>query len=256
MLKERKEPDGGKVTLPGLFSALWDFVLPPRCMACGKQGGGTMCPACADTIRRMGDTVCPVCGKELPPGALSNVPCSQCRRNPRQFTTCRSALKYTGAAAEAMKKYKFSGRRHYWRFFAARMSEYWVERPALFPEAGSLNCIVPVPMHWRRLMARKYNQSELLAAGLGRAMRVPVRKALVRTRHGKPQWKLKKYEERRRNVRGAFAVRGRAAVEGRRIMLVDDVYTTGATADECSRMLMERGAEAVHVFTLARRTFD
>jgi ComF family protein len=116
----------------------------------------------------------------------------------------------------------------------------------------NLDCIVPVPLHPKRLRWRGFNQAVVLGKELSRAWHVPIDPfVLVRTRPTVPQTELRE-EERRKNVRGAFAVDDGASLENRTLLLLDDVYTSGATVNECARALRRAGAKAVHVLTLAR----
>jgi competence protein ComFC len=115
--------------------------------------------------------------------------------------------------------------------------------------------IIPVPLHPRRLRWRGFNQSVLLARQIGRAYNVPLDCfALYRKMDTPPQTQLPE-EERRKNMRGAFALSGKTAVKGKCLLLVDDVYTSGATVNECSRVLKQGGARAVFVLTLARAVY-
>ncbi len=120
------------------------------------------------------------------------------------------------------------------------------------PEIGPVDFLIPVPLHWTRRWRRGFNQSEAIAAELGRLAGVPaMQRNLIRIRRTRRQTALEP-GERMRNVEHAFALAEPAALDGRRVLLIDDVFTTGATANVCARVLKEAGAEAVHVFTFAR----
>jgi ComF family protein len=135
------------------------------------------------------------------------------------------------------------------------MINYWKTNSEMFPDPKTLNFIVPVPLHPRRRRERGFNQSELLAAAIGGAFRLPVRKILKRQRSDPPQSTLG-IKERQKNIRGAFSVTGLKSLDGTNTLLIDDIFTTGATASECARTLKEHGADAVYVYTLARRDFQ
>ncbi len=123
--------------------------------------------------------------------------------------------------------------------------------PAVLP-VEVVDCLVPVPLHPTREAERGFNQSMLLARRVSRRWGIPVRpRALRRQRFTRPQTDLDA-DERRRNVRGAFALSRRAAVDGRHVLLIDDVFTTGATVSECARVLLDAGAATVGVLTVAR----
>jgi ComF family protein len=121
-----------------------------------------------------------------------------------------------------------------------------------FLEANPIDLIIPVPLHPKRLRWRGFNQSLLLARQVSRMYEVPVDPFLLyRSRETPPQTQLTE-EERRKNVRGAFAMDAAKPLKGKSVLLVDDVYTSGATVNECSRVLVRGGAKTVHVLTLAR----
>jgi ComF family protein len=152
---------------------------------------------------------------------------------------------YRNGIAGALRRFKYQGETNLIGVFTALWQRLESDR---IP--GEL--IVPIPLHPRRLRQRGFNQAVLLARPLGRMLGIATYpRVLKRVRNTPPQVNLKP-EERRKNVRGAFAVSERQRVYGREVIVVDDVYTTGATVQECAKVLKKAGAEAVHVLTLAR----
>jgi len=149
---------------------------------------------------------------------------------------------------EAISRFKFGGVARLARPLGALLADY---ADPEFP-FSAVDLIIPVPLHPRRLRERGFNQSLLLARQVGKRRSIPLNfTALHRTRQTQPQTQLSG-AERRKNVRGAFEVRQAEVVGGKRILLVDDVFTTGATVQECASVLGEAGASEVHVLTLAR----
>jgi ComF family protein len=176
--------------------------------------------------------------------------CGECRLDPPPFGVCRSPGLYEGGLKQCIHLFKYDGRRELARPFGLLMAEC-VSRE--FREVG-FDALVPVPLHRSKLHARGFNQAELLARELGRRMGVPVaNRALVRLEARDPQSTLTR-AARLENIRGLFAVSDRERVAGRRFLLIDDVFTTGATVDECVRVLLKNGAVAVDVCTLAITT--
>jgi len=231
-----------------------DAVLPMRCLRCGAAieadgaSGGAVCSECWRLLRFLAAPACACCGYpfefETPPGTL----CAACRRRLPDFARARAVFAYDDVSRGLILSFKHADRIH-----GAPAFGRWLARAgaALTPDA---DLIVPVPLHRWRLFARRYNQSALLAHALGRAVDRPVAvDLLVRRRRTPPQGRLSR-SARIRNMRGAFAVRPRwrARLRGARILLVDDVLTTGATAEACARALVRAGANAVDVLTLAR----
>ncbi|HSK41461.1 MAG TPA: ComF family protein [Arenibaculum sp.] len=244
--------------LRGTGRLLLDMVLPPRCLGCGTvvDAQGTLCVRCCERPTFLGQPWCRRCGRPFELAAHSNpcadadadILCGPCLAGPPPFGRARSVLAYDDASRRLVLKFK-----HADQIFAAPAYGAWLARTGadLLREADLL---VPVPLHRRRLFARRYNQSALLALAAGRLAGVPVRPdLLVRRRPTRPQGGLTR-DGRRRNVAAAFAVRPSRVgqLAGRTVVLVDDVLTTGATVSECVRVLKRAGAREVHVLTLAR----
>jgi len=156
---------------------------------------------------------------------------------------------YQGVLVEAIQLFKYQAKTKLSRYLAACMCEEARKMPEV---QGGLDIVLPVPLHPTRLRQREFNQSLLLAHELSRGLKLPlVFDVLERSRWTRPQVELNG-EERRANVRKAFVVKRSARIEGLRVLLIDDVYTTGATVNECAKVLKKARAKAVHVLTLAR----
>jgi ComF family protein len=166
----------------------------------------------------------------------------------KYFTMVRALGSYEGSLQEAIHRWKYEGKTSLNPFFVEWMAEgltrYW--DPNLF------DLLIPVPLHIQRLRERGFNQALLLVKELSRRTGIPYRKRILQKRTNTiPQVNLSG-AEREKGVKGAFHVIGREGLEGKCILLVDDVYTTGATVNECSKVLLAGGAERVDVLTLAR----
>lgn len=236
--------------LRGAATAVLDALLPPRCAACGEavDRPRTLCLGCWSALVFVTHPLCAVCGdpfETAPPGAPV---CGDCLASPPAWRRGRSALRYDDASRPLVLGFKHGDRLH-----LASLLAGWLRASGAELLAGC-DVIVPVPLHWRRLIARRYNQAAVLAHALGRPAGIAVSDcALVRVKRTPSQGQLSK-SQRARNVQGAFRVREarRLEVAGRRVLLVDDVLTSGATADACTRALLRAGAASVDLLTLAR----
>ncbi|MDD5557065.1 MAG: ComF family protein [bacterium] len=239
------------------FAAVWrgalNLVFPSHCALCGTPLEPDLppglCGRCWERLPRIGQPFCPRCGR--PVAGRAPVPlegaCGGCRIREPVFRVCRSAGLYEGALRDCVHLLKYDGRRELAPVLARLMAESALEGlPGPPPEA-----LVPVPLGRGRRRERGYNQAELIARDLGRRMGIPVMgRALARVREGPPQSTLTR-AARIENIRGAFLARAEA-VRGGRLVLIDDVYTTGATTDACVRALLRAGAASVDVCTAAR----
>ncbi len=227
-----------------------DGILPPRCLSCGVSVDrqGHLCADCWKALTLLGPPCCSRCGypfeHDMPPGTV----CGACTNRPPRFMRARAVFRYDDASRTLILRFKHADELH-----GAPAFGQWLAR------AGADLCrdadlIAPVPLHRWRLLARRYNQAALLAQSLSRISGTPVAVDLLKRRRRTPPQGRLSAPARRRNVRGAFALRPGASkfLQGGRILLVDDVLTTGATADECARVLAASGAAAVDVLTLAR----
>ncbi len=207
------------------FKALSDLLFPPRCVFCRKR------------LETQG--LCPECEARLPR-------CGAVGSGGEFFSSAAAPLYYEGAVRAAVLRYKFKNRRGYAKTFSRLMASCAGEELA-----GRFDMITWVPVSRQRLHKRGFDQSELLARGVAENLGMELTPALRKRRHTGANSALDGREARAANVLGAFEAREPGLVRGRRVLLVDDIYTTGATLSECARVLLIAGAEDVVCLTCA-----
>lgn len=237
--------------LPRLWAGLIALIYPPLCPVCAEPvaGGAGLCPTCWTAIHFLDGAVCSQCGTpfEVDPG--SPTLCAACLAKPPAYAAARAVMRYDDASKPPILALKHADRLD----LAPTLSE-WMARTgrAMLAEA---DLIVPVPLHWRRLWKRRYNQSAELARPLARKAGIVFAPEVLSRRRPTPsQGEMPSAKARRRNVLGAFRVppRRKPDVAGKTVLVIDDVMTTGATAEACTRALMRAGAKKVYVLALAR----
>ena len=217
---------------------LLELLFPPRCVAC-QRVGEWFCPACRARIERIPPPWCRRCGRPLPSGD-----CSYCRHADLDIDGLRAMAFFEGALREAIHAFKYKRRPELASCFGVLLNDYLAAQPL------PADVIVPVPLHPERERTRGYNQSLLIARELAVYQNLPMwYNVIKRTRATSPQVELDA-AARRENVHDAFEATEEVA--GRRVLLIDDVCTTGATMDACSRALKQRGAKSVWGLALAR----
>lgn len=235
-----------------LIKALLDILFPPLCHCCKSfipgQAEIHICADCEEKIRVIDSPLCPVCG--LPharEGGIDHL-CGTCLTTSRPFERARSALRFEGPVQDLIHRFKYGKKAHLSRplgLLASRFLE------CLRTDA-SADLVVPVPLHDRRLMERGFNQAQLIGAVLAKRWKIPLSvDNLRRIRWTEPQTGLAA-ADREKNVRGAFGVVRPERFDGKRLLLIDDVFTTGSTVTECARAMKRAGAREVSVLTVAR----
>ena len=228
--------------------AIVDAVLPPRCLACGETVSepDSLCGRCWSSITFFAPPYCSICGLPFPYPMGEGAVCASCARERVSWDRARAVMRYDKNSRRLVLSLKHGDRTH-----LARALGLWMHRAGGEILDGA-DLIFPVPLHWTRLFTRRYNQAGLLAHAIRAAGGPPVAPDwLVRRRRTPSQGRLGSLA-RARNVRGAFQLRPGRSVHGKRVVIIDDVLTTGATVEECARVLRRAGAEWVGVLTLAR----
>jgi ComF family protein len=227
-----------------------DLLLPPLCLSCDAPVGAhrTLCPACWSRIHFIAAPFCTTCGApfEVPMGEAAL--CGSCILEPPEFTAARAPMLYDEASKRIVLGFKHADRTHPAPALAGWMhragAEFW----------NDADFVAPVPLHRWRFFRRRYNQAALLAQQLGRLAQKPVLVDVLARKRATPIQGHLNRKDRQANVKGAFMLnpRYRTRIKDKTIVLIDDVLTTGATVNECSRVLLKAGAKTVNVLVLAR----
>ncbi|MEE9912398.1 MAG: ComF family protein [Deltaproteobacteria bacterium] len=234
------------------FHEISDTFFPPQCLSCAEVLPSgcpeIFCPECRRKLTLIQGSSCPVCGIVFPDSPAGNHWCASCMDKRPWFTSARSAVAYTGVIHDAIHQFKY-GRNITTGAALARMLADFHFADMDF---GIFDAIVPVPLHIKRLRERGFNQSLILARTLGKKQGLKVDFSLLKRRKlTLTQTGLDK-KEREKNISGAFTAGLPEKVRAKNLILVDDVYTTGSTVNECARTLVKAGARQVAVLTLAR----
>ncbi|MDO4541045.1 MAG: ComF family protein [Syntrophomonadaceae bacterium] len=238
-----------------MLNAALEFIFPQtKCSICRRSGNYAphrpWCAHCGHELAELAarGPVCDICGRYIAAPGL----CADCHRERPEFGLARAVGPYEQAYRIAVKVYKFMGRRKLAWPMGKMMAEVILAEPGFWP----IDVLVAVPISKNSMDQRGFNQTDLLARQISRHLKIPfVRDAITRVREVSPQRELSR-EEREQNLKNAFEIRNAAQVAGKRIVLVDDVYTTGSTARECTRDLLDAGAERVSIITWATGRAD
>jgi ComF family protein len=222
-----------------------DFALPPRCAGCGTIVGEihSFCTDCWKQVEFLGDSGCASCG--LPLKATDSTLCGACLARPPRIARTRSAVAYDELSRSLAIRLKY-GRKV---AIARTMARYMAP---LVAEADCERVLIPVPLHRTRLWMRGFNQSALVARELSRRLHIASDPLALRRVRRTPPLKGMSPQQRRKTVAGAFRIFDKDAVAGKTVILVDDVLTTGSTAEACARTLKRAGAARVELVSWAR----
>jgi competence protein ComFC len=220
------------------LSALADMFYPQLCVGCGRRSSDVLCRYCFEALPRVGSPVCGRCGL---PTAFATFVCEACKNVDFGFESARAPLRYEGVGKEVVHALKYRG----YKKVVARLAT-----PLMLQALGDghFDTVVPVPLHRSRLRKRGFNQAELLARGVAAEINAPVSDTLKVVRSTRDQVELSA-AQRRANVAGAY--RASARIQGK-VLLIDDVFTTGATMSACASTLLHAGAREVHALCLCR----
>ncbi|MBI5183575.1 MAG: ComF family protein [Nitrospinae bacterium] len=245
--------------LISIFRKVMDIPFPRRCRVCnsiiGEEKKGDICIGCWRNIRLIERPLCSYCGislqisYDLPEGLNGYYICRRCRETPPEFDSARSVCHYDGILKRLIHIYKYNRVKRLGDDLLSLMINYIKSGNNIHPPP---NIIMYVPLHRRRLKERGFDQSYILARGIGDYLNILlITDNLSKTRHTKPQAKLSR-NERLNNIKGTFIVKRPEEIRKMNILLIDDVFTTGTTVNECAMVLKKGGAGRVDVLTLAR----
>ncbi|MDI6799993.1 MAG: ComF family protein [Actinomycetota bacterium] len=226
--------------MSGLWSSLIEVIYPIRCVICKRGGGEIICSSCRDNLPLIEKPICRRCGK--PTGADVNS-CLDCRGR-FKFEKARSLGLFEAGLKEAVYGLKYKNRRSVACFLGEMAAP-------ILADFSDVDIATFVPLSRKKMKKRGYNQAELIASRIAEGAPLPVLSLMERTSEEMDQVSLT-HKERQRNVKGVFKVIKPGAAAGKNILLIDDVFTTGATADECSKVLLKAGAAKVDLLTIAR----
>lgn len=233
-----------------LVQGLLQILYPAGCCVCRRplpDGDAAFCPACRSALTSDPSPTCPRCAASVGPFANLDGGCARCRDSPYHFTQAVRLGPYEGLLRDAVLRMKHLAG----EALADHLGALWAEHAAERLQGLNVDVVVPVPLHWWRLWARGYNQSEALARALADRLGKPCRPGWVRRVRATPHQTQQTPAQRRLNVRGAFRARAGSSLAGKSVLVVDDVLTTGTTCSEVARALREGGAARVVVAVLA-----
>lgn len=234
------------------LDSLLELVYPEKntCFICDVYDEAIrdnyICSDCEKSIKILEPPLCSKCSKPLDYSESSDI-CKECFSQERCFETSKSLYAYDGLIKKAIYNYKYYNKPYYYKLFGKMLIDYMKNE-----NYTHFDFILSVPLHHSKMRKRGYNQSELLARYISKDLQIPYLDALKRTKKTLKQSEQSK-EERRKNLKGAFAVKKAAQkAMNSQVLLVDDIYTTGSTVEECSKVLIDYGVSKVYVITIAR----
>ncbi|MFN0020481.1 MAG: ComF family protein [Pirellulaceae bacterium] len=232
-----------------------DLLFPPTCTFCNepsppREDGTLLCETCFIRLSHSQQSICPRCGMPAPAAAAYDGKCADCRDRKFAFSGVRSLGLYENDLRQAVLRMKHHEQEHLAMALGRRLATVMAEKP--FPEQPDL--VVPIPMHWLPRLLRGTSAAETLARSLAAAVSLPVAGDLLYCRRLLKKQGMLLATERQTNVRGAFAASRRYNISGAKILLVDDVITTGATCDSAGQVLLKAGAARVYAISVARGT--
>ncbi|MEW9123757.1 MAG: ComF family protein [Thermotaleaceae bacterium] len=234
-----------------LREALLDFVYPRNifCILCGegieKTERYSLCPLCKEQITFVHERTCQQCGKPLEELYLPSE-CPDCILSNHSFTQGYTCVIYDEEIKRLIYRFKYGKQ----RYLAYHLAEIMIDK-LKEKEVEEIHWVLPVPLHKKRRQAREFNQSEILAKYISREMGWPMdSKNLIRMKDTQTQNQLSK-EERKANMKNVFQIVQEDKIKAKKILLIDDIYTTGSTLDSCSKVLLRAGAKEVYTLTFA-----
>ena len=229
------------------FNSILDLLYPRRCLLCNHirpYGGSDVCEECMKALKPVKSPCCMKCGKPIDND--EDEYCGDCKKHPKSFKRGFPAFLYEGAIKASLYDFKYKNQRNYAEFYSRSIVQMYGKQL----KSLGIDGIVPVPVYSRKRRMRGYNQAELLAEKIGRNLDIPVYPDyLERVVDTSPQKELND-KERMKNLKNAFKI-GQNKIKLKKILLVDDIYTSGATIEACTKVLLSASTEAVYYTSVA-----
>lgn len=240
--------------LKNVFADLLDIVYPRKCAICNSISPQSLCEKCMPSVVYIVSPFCLKCGRQLPQNIKFNSDCKICRNEYFKFSMCRSVMQYNETAESLIKKFKYQGKRNIAPFLVDLIFGYFNTADENILAEKRFDIVTSVPLHVSKQKQRGYNQAQVLALEIADRLKIPYDDILNRVRATDSQTGKNK-KDRKTNVKKAFKVIStkKEKIVGTNILLIDDVFTTGSTVNECSKTLLYAKANSVTVLTLARR---
>ena len=248
-MKNNTKPSSSQNSLSSYLKRIPSILYPPRCPICEKipPKSYLICPSCYSSISFVSQPFCYSCGKPLE--AAEQELCFDCTKHPKSFTKGFSLAVYNQITKPALSAIKYKNRRQHLNFFLQET----LDRYGILFQNLSLDAILPIPIHPKRMKKRGYNQASLFAIALGKYLQIPVYDSvLIRTVNTLPQKTLSP-EKRLENLRAAFSLHpelDNGKLPFKKVLLVDDIYTTGATMEAITCILKRAGVKDVYIFSI------
>jgi competence protein ComFC len=237
--------------LPKIYENLLEFIWPRFCINCSeklKTGQGIFCEDCINRINYIHMPYCDICGDPVDGDVRKNYTCQYCNQRNPHFLMARSAIRFDGVAKKTIYELKYNKETYVGKYLA-QLAFHTIENEY---ENVIFDYVTYIPLHKRKTKQRTFNQSKLIAQYIAKMLKVNLAAdLLIRSKYTNTQTLLN-FQERRKNISGAFKAANISKLENKTILLVDDVMTTGATVNECSKVLKTAGALNVYVITVAR----
>lgn len=240
------------MSLVAVLNDMSEVIFPPQCLGCAEIlhtfNDQIFCPTCKEQIHLITGSICHICGTTFPDSPAESHLCADCLEKKPYFSCARAVFSYENIILNAIHRFKYKRHISIGETLASFMTDFQ------FPniDYADYSIILPVPLHIKRLRERGFNQSLILARAIGEKHQMPVDFSLLKRHKFTLTQTGSNKKERKQNIKGAFEVTDKKKIAGKSIILIDDVYTTGATVNECAKTLIKAGAQKVSVLTLAR----
>lgn len=237
-----------------MVDKILNIIFPEKhiCFLCedyGKDIKNNLCSICKETLRPIGDASCSICSRKIQVAREKSraiIKCRECIKHPHYFTRSISSLSYEGAIKKAIYDFKYNDKHHMYKLFGQLMIKSILDN-----DLEHVDLVVPIPLYKDREKKRGFNQAALLAKYIAKDLNLKCdTENLRRVKQTKVQNRLNR-NQRMENIAGAFGLKNKTAFEQKIVLLVDDIYTTGSTVDQCSKLLVDHGAKQVFATTLA-----